>query len=162
MSQLSSADHEAYRNPEWPKFRDAYLKTHPKCAVCGATDDLQIHHIYPVSFIYKVGREDLELNFDNYMTLCETEHDHPGENHHLLIGHLGSFKSRNINVVADTAKFKSNPHTEAAIEADSGWSSEKANRPAPAEEMTQQQIDALKEELLTKFGAKPKISPLPA
>jgi|GEM_PF-2288009 len=156
----SKADHEESRNEKWPEYRDAYLKTNGKCAVCGATKDLQVHHIYPVSYIYAVGREDLELNFKNYMTLCETEHGSVGENHHLLIGHLDNFKSRNSNVKGDTARFKAAAHTEAAIKADSKWKAEKATRPKPAENMTQSEKDDLKKELEDVFGAKPQISNL--
>jgi len=161
MAQLTSQDHEVSRNPEWPKYQKAYLDKNGKCVVCGATTDLQVHHMYPVSYIYAVKREDLELNFSNYMTLCETEHGHPGENHHLLIGHLDSFKSRNVNVKPDAARFKGIAHTAAAIRADSKWLAEMHARPKPAAEMTQAEKDELTTELNRVFGAKPQISPLP-
>jgi hypothetical protein len=160
MALLSKADHEEKRSPEWPAYRDAYLKANPKCSVCSATTDLQVHHIYPVSYIYEVGREDLELNFKNYMTLCESERGANGENHHLLVGHLDSFKSRNINVRDDSRKFRNRPHKKADIEGDADWKKEKATRPKPASDMTNAEKDALKAELVHLFGPKPQKSQL--
>lgn len=33
--------------PEWPMARMAYLRKHPACEACGATDELSVHHIVP-------------------------------------------------------------------------------------------------------------------
>ena len=41
------------------------------------------------------------MDLRNLVTLCENELGKPGENHHLRVGHLDSFRSSNLNVVED-------------------------------------------------------------
>lgn len=88
------------RSSEWPAVRKAYLSTHNKCAVCNGTSNLEVHHISPFH-----ATPELELDPNNLITLCEAGKD--GINCHLLIGHLGNFKSVNLDVVADAAIWNS-------------------------------------------------------
>jgi len=97
------------RSSQWPTARANYLKINGKCAVCGSTKKLEVHHKQP----FHVHPE-LELDPTNFITLCET--DDNGINCHLLVGHLGNFKSVNVNVEADAAS----------------WNQKLANRPADA------------------------------
>lgn len=76
------------RSSEWNKVRNAYIKSHPICAMCGSKKQLQVHHKQPFS-----RNRDLELDFDNLITLCARDH--------LVFGHLGHWKSFNINVKVD-------------------------------------------------------------
>lgn len=82
------------RSSHWPTVRKQYLLKHPTCAVCGGKDKLELHHIRPFHL-----HPDLELDPTNFITLCEANKG--GLNCHLAVGHLGNFKSFNVNVVAD-------------------------------------------------------------
>lgn len=51
------------RLSEYRKVRDKYLRENPKCARCGTTNNLSLHHL--------AGREGkLLTDVDNFMTLC--------------------------------------------------------------------------------------------
>jgi hypothetical protein len=80
------------RSPHWVAFRKEHLG--PACVVCGSTKKRELHHIRP---FHKHPKEELDPN--NVITLCENKKD--GLNCHLAIGHLGSFKSWNVNVRRD-------------------------------------------------------------
>lgn len=82
------------RSGQWPRVREAHLAKHPTCAVCGGKERLEVHHIKPFHL-----HPELETSMDNLITLCESGAD--GANHHLLFGHLGSFRSFNPDVVRD-------------------------------------------------------------
>lgn len=82
----------APRSPKWPGVRDAYLKLHPSCAVCGGTKSLQVHHRMPFHL-----HPDMELDPLNLITLCEAS----GVNCHLTFGHAGDFKGVNSDIDAD-------------------------------------------------------------
>jgi hypothetical protein len=74
--------------------------------VCGGSEKLEVHHKQPFHL-----QPEFELDPDNLITLCEANKG--GVNCHLFVGHLGSFKSFNPNVMADAAawlqKLKSRP-----------------------------------------------------
>ena len=84
----------AARSSQWPKVRAAYLADHPVCAVCGSMKNLNVHHKKPFHLFPA-----LELDPTNFVTLCESA----GMNCHITFGHLGNFKSYNLNVDADVA-----------------------------------------------------------
>jgi hypothetical protein len=84
------------RSDKWPTARKDYLKDHGTCTVCGGTKNLEVHHMKP----FHVHPE-FELDPTNFITLCEA--DDNGLNCHLLVGHLGDFKSVNLNVKEDAA-----------------------------------------------------------
>ena len=81
------------RSSEWPKVRKAHLALQPACAVCGCTSGVEVHHIQPFHL-----HPDLELEPSNLITLGESC---PTGNHHLLFGHLGSWRSFNASVIKD-------------------------------------------------------------
>ena len=83
------------RSPKWPGVEKAHLALHPYCARCGSKDKLNVHHIRPYHLF-----PGLELVESNILTLCESGNG--GVNCHLAFGHLGDFKSYNVDVVADT------------------------------------------------------------
>ena len=82
------------RSPRWDDVRDDHVKKHPTCAACGSTTRLQVHHIKP----FHLFRE-LELDPTNLLTLCEQS----DTKCHLRVGHHGSWKKYNENVVQDAA-----------------------------------------------------------
>ena len=84
------------RSDHWPAARAAHLNGAPTCAVCGGAKNLEVHHIHPFHL-----HPELELDQSNFVTLCEEDID--GVNCHLLFGHLGNFKSFNVDVLADAA-----------------------------------------------------------
>lgn len=87
------------RSTKWPAARAAHLKTHNECAVCAGTEKLEVHHKKPFHM-----HPELELEPDNLITLCESGKH--GVNCHLLVGHLGNFKSVNPDVENDAATWK--------------------------------------------------------
>jgi hypothetical protein len=92
---FSSPDEQTYgakRSSLWPTIRDRYIKSNPKCAVCGSTKNVVAHHIIP--FYINPNKE---LDETNLITLCEGK----TLNCHLLIGHLMCWKSYNKDVVED-------------------------------------------------------------
>jgi hypothetical protein len=99
---------------------------------------LQVHHIFPFHYCRLLGRPDLELDLRNLVTLCEDEAGRPGENHHLLVGHLDDFQSSNLDVVRDaTTTFFG--MVSAAIRADHRWLAEHTARLPHIQDMTPKQ-----------------------
>lgn len=94
----------AMRSSMWSSVRKAYITKNPLCAVCEKKGTIlspnQVHHKAPFS-----RSPELELKESNLITLCQRCH--------LLIGHLGSFKSYNATVEKDAeylrAKINSRP-----------------------------------------------------
>lgn len=84
------------RSGHWPTVRKQHLALHPTCALCGGAVKIEVHHIRPFHL-----HPDLELDPSNLVTLCEA--DKGGANCHLLFGHLGNFKSFNVEVVSDAS-----------------------------------------------------------
>lgn len=80
------------RSSQWPKVRSLHLKHQPYCQNCGKKKlvGMQVHHIVPFHI-----DPSKELSFTNLITLCDNPRCH------LDKGHLGNFKSWNVNVVED-------------------------------------------------------------
>ena len=93
----------AKRSSHWPKARKEHLAKNPTCAICGGSKLLEVHHIRPFHL-----HPDLELDPKNFITLCENGKD--GVNCHLLFGHLGNFKSFNVDVKTDAVEWMSKIH----------------------------------------------------
>jgi 5-methylcytosine-specific restriction endonuclease McrA len=82
------------RSRGWASLRESHLKQHGACCACGGTKRLQVHHIVPVHVDPK-----RELDSSNLITLCMGP-----EECHLEVGHRGSWKRDNPNVIIDAAK----------------------------------------------------------
>lgn len=82
------------RSGKWPTVRKQHLQNNPTCAVCGGTEKVEVHHIHPFHL-----HPELELDQNNLISLCEDNKD--GFDCHLGFGHLGNFKSFNVDVVED-------------------------------------------------------------
>jgi hypothetical protein len=99
-------DVSTLRSGHWHTVRKHHLENHPVCEVCGGKDKLQVHHKRPFHM-----HPELELEPSNLITLCEGMHN--GLSCHLLVGHLGNFKSINVNVEEDAkiwnSKLKNRP-----------------------------------------------------
>ncbi len=89
----------AKRSGQWPKVRAEHLKLNPACAVCGSETSVEVHHIHPFHI-----HPDLELEPSNLVTLCESKRV-GGLNCHLIFGHLGNFRSFNVEVLPDSASW---------------------------------------------------------
>ena len=89
---------EQKRSEHWPRVEEAFKVKNPRCACCGGTENLNVHHVMPFHLCIAVGRPDLELDDRNLVTLCRGPF-----NCHLLFGHLGDFKGFNPLVLADAA-----------------------------------------------------------
>jgi 5-methylcytosine-specific restriction protein A len=79
------------RSPKWSEARKAFLKTHVKCAACGSTTLLQVHHMQPFHL-----KPELELDPKNFIALCMSKNEC-----HLLLGHGDNFKKYNPYIAAD-------------------------------------------------------------
>ena len=127
------------RSSKWPKVEKAHLAKYPHCACClpgrNLTAGQQVHHKFPFHYCIALGRPDLELDDRNLITLCEHEEGRPGENHHLLVGHLDDFQSSNLAVVEDATK-TFHGMTAENIKASSEWLAKKAKRLKPLDQMT--------------------------
>jgi 5-methylcytosine-specific restriction protein A len=86
----------ATRSSGWSKVRKDHIKRFPVCAACGTKRKLEVHHIKDFS-----SNPELELDPDNLITLCRS-----GTQCHLTFGHLGSWKSINLEAVSDSTWFK--------------------------------------------------------
>ncbi len=142
------------RSPEWPRVERAHLLKQPHCMCCkpgtNTRAGLQVHHIFPFHYCIALGRPDLELDDRNLITLCEDEAGKPGQNHHLLVGHLDDFQSSNLAVVEDAARtFHGMDAT--AIRADLTWQRKKASRLPLLEQMTAADKDAFKAAMNRRF-----------
>jgi len=83
------------RSPKWRKVRKQHLKDHPRCACCGRTTKLEVHH--KKSFSEYPG---LELEPANLITLCGGS-----TKCHFVFGHFGYWKINNDNVMIDVRKY---------------------------------------------------------
>lgn len=149
------------RSPLWPKVQREYLAANPQCAVCSTNSTIQIHHVMPFHFCHLVYRGDLELDERNFIALCEET----GNNHHLLLGHLGDFESYNQGGRESIlALGKSIPGlSEEAIKADAAWIQLMGNRPKPWEQWTHAEKLAFRQILDTTLPYDPagKTAPVP-
>lgn len=80
------------RSPEWPRVRAAHLKVQPDCAVCGGTEQVEVHHIVP----FHIDKTK-ELDPTNLITLCEK----PSHNCHFVFGHFWNWTNSNPQVQED-------------------------------------------------------------
>jgi hypothetical protein len=83
------------RSNKWDDVRDSFVSMFPQCAACGSKIRLQVHHIIPYD-----NRPELELEISNLITLCMDTNEC-----HLLIGHGGSFRHYNPNVVMSANEY---------------------------------------------------------
>lgn len=83
----------ATRSPKWSNTRKKHLENNPKCAACGSSKKLEVHHIKPVHLF-----PELELDPTNLITLC-------ADPCHIIFGHLMNFKSWNKEVIEDTSVY---------------------------------------------------------
>lgn len=84
------------RSGSWARIRREHIAKNPLCAVCGGKDKVEVHHKKPFHL-----HPELELDPQNLITLCESWKN--GICCHLLVGHLGSYKSFNVHVEDDAA-----------------------------------------------------------
>lgn len=83
----------AARSPQWRNIRKEHLSKYNKCAACGKSTDLEVHHIKPVH-----KYPELELDPLNLITLCNNQC-------HLTFGHFMDYKSWNKDVEHDCAVY---------------------------------------------------------
>lgn len=81
------------RSSSWPKLRKEHLNKHPKCAACGRSKKLEVHHIIPVQI-----DPAKELDPKNLITLC-------ADPCHFVFGHLMNYNSWNNEVITDCAAY---------------------------------------------------------
>ena len=87
------------RSGEWPTVRKHFLEAHPHCIACGGTKRLQVHHEIP----FKTDPT-LELDPSNLVVLCMDSLDC-----HVRLGHSGSYRYYNPNIIQDAAIVLADP-----------------------------------------------------
>ena len=87
------------RSPQWRSVRAKHLEDHPRCAVCGTTKKVEVHHILPFAMF-----PDKELEPKNLITLCEN--GKYGVRCHQHYGHLGNYGKFNLNVEIDAETWR--------------------------------------------------------
>lgn len=91
----------AARSSRWPETKRRFALISPKkCAVCGNTR-VQLHH--KQSF---ASKPELENDLNNLVWLCQGVLT---KNHHLEVGHLGSFFSLNEHVDEWIVSYRTRP-----------------------------------------------------
>jgi hypothetical protein len=95
---------------------------------------VQVHHIFPVHFLRALGRNDLELDSRNVVTLCTDLRALPGQDHHLLLGHLDDFEAANPATRADAERYRG--QTAVQIRASAAWRSSVLRRLPALEQMS--------------------------
>jgi hypothetical protein len=95
----------AKRSGEWPTVEKHFKETHPTCAACGTTINIQVHHKIP----FHLDRK-LELDPTNLISLCMSAREC-----HLQIGHCGSWKLYSPMVEKNAAEALAHPDRFEAI-----------------------------------------------
>ena len=93
------------RSSAWPEWSDRYMARHPFCAVTGRLIwrngkfivEAALHHIVPFHL-----DPERELDETNVLPMTEA----PPFNAHLIVGHLGDWRSFNPEVVEDARKWR--------------------------------------------------------
>jgi hypothetical protein len=86
------------RSSKWPGVRKTAIENNPKCAACGSTTLLQVHHMQPFHL-----KPELELDPKNLIVLCMSKNEC-----HLLLGHSQrGFKWYNPYIMADSMNIRS-------------------------------------------------------
>lgn len=96
MKWLAPSECETKRSGQWPALRKRHLEAFPSCAACGGEEELEAHHVVPVSV-----DASKELDPSNLITLCEKR------GCHLTFGHLYSYRSWNKTVRPDCLLWRS-------------------------------------------------------
>ncbi len=84
----------AKRSSKWRKTRKRFLSDNPTCFVCNSKKKVEVHHIIPFHIA-----PDLELKFENLMSLCENGKF--GIVCHILLGHEGNYRKTNFTCERD-------------------------------------------------------------
>ena len=92
MSFIREITKTATRSNGWRKIRNNHIKKQPECQCCGAKKKLEVHHKQPFQYV-----PELELDPSNLITLCDGT-----LKCHIFIGHLGNWKSHNVDVTEDS------------------------------------------------------------
>lgn len=121
------------RSPHWPLRERAFASSHPNCPLCSpeywGKVGIQVHHVHAFHICVLLGRADLELDFRNMESLCETEAEKPAPNHHLIVGHLDDFQVNNEDLFTDILIYSG--MTGDQIKAVPAFVSKIRNRPKP-------------------------------
>lgn len=85
------------RSGAWEKLRNEVVKKNPWCKVCGKNKNLQLHHVRPFHLY-----PEFELTEENLRVLCQPCH--------LVWGHLGDWKSFNLDLDKDVERIAKRPY----------------------------------------------------
>jgi len=155
---LAAAEHGLTRSPHWPHVRAEQLRRQPACQATGLTEadgaQNEAHHRFPFHEVVLAGRPDLELDLRNLITLAR----HPVDAH-LIIGHLDDFRSSNLDVAEDCARWHGKSMEE--VRADPIWQGKHTARMKPWADWTEQEKKDFRERLDQVFPRAVVILPHP-
>ena len=92
---IDPAENENVRNsPEVRKAMESYRKAHPVCEWDECSDEIEVHHIQPVSV-----RPDLAADTNNMISLG-------AKRCHLCVGHAGNYRLHYISNIKEICKLR--------------------------------------------------------
>ena len=160
MNATSFGKRGTLRSPHWPSVEHFVRHIlHPICQICGNAQ-VQVHHIHPFEDCRDAGRPELELCLENLCSLSETEATgttaaRPVPNCHLIVGHLGNFKSYNPQLASMLVAWKGLPIE--AIQRRAEWQEMSKGRPVEYHAMASSDQKAFRD-LLDRDLPKDKIT----
>jgi hypothetical protein len=144
--------HGVKRSPHWGSLENWFKKRFGEVCPISGLSPVQIHHAFPFHDCYLAGRPDLELALENLYALYSGGSGGADEGHHLIVGHLGNFKSYNPDLRACLKKWKG--LTVAQIKALPKWKALVAKKPLSFPQMSPKQQIAFRAVLDRKFDPK--------
>jgi len=139
------------RSPEWSRVEAEDKKYQPDCVCCSKGEvPVQVHYIFPFHYYIALGQPDLELDDRNLITLCQQEVWNPAQDHHLLVGHLDSFQSSNLDVVKE-AEDTFHGCTAVGFQKSPTWIRKVQDRLKPLDEMSTVEKVQFKNAMDTRF-----------
>ena len=154
---MEAMRHGIARSPHWLVVEREFRAARPQCLACDERECIQIHHSFPFHYAIALGRPDLELDARNLVALCESEDDRMAQDHHLLLGHLGDFRSGNLAVRADASGTYHGMKAD-AIRADAAWQREEhAGRLKPLDEMSAEERKSLRARMDVELPPDPDV-----
>jgi hypothetical protein len=94
------------RASQWKQLRAEHLLKEPRCAACGRSTELAVHHVIPVSF-----DESRQLDPGNLITLC-------AQPCHIVFGHFMNYQCYNKDVRKMAADYKRALHKRKCLHAE--------------------------------------------
>lgn len=144
--------HGVKRSSHWGSLENWYKKRFGGVCPISGLSPVQIHHSFPFHDCLLAGRPELELALENLYSLYSGGVGGADEGHHLIVGHLGNFKSYNPYLKTCLKTWKG--LTVVQIKALPRWKELAAKKPLSFIQMSPRQQIAFRAVLDRKFDPK--------